>query len=763
MSDQSPRRPDATWSDEVRLAVANATERAAMAGRERYGLVELTIALMDYDDIRELFAEIGINVAMLRHHFIEQAAESAPATSRRGKTTDPVPDERTIVALVRAGDMAHERRSSDRIELIDVMAAIVTIEAELPEEERSYPARRLIGADLNADALYEVAEPELEHSHQHHGHAGHDEEAPSTAGFTEDLTEIARAGKLDPLIGREREINEIISVLSRRSKNNPVLIGEPGTGKTALAEGIAARIVEGRVPAKLKEARVIALSPGRMVANTVYRGQFEARVSALIDELKSKPNTILFIDELHAIIGAGASSSTESGDIATMLKPALARGELRCIGATTREEYRRFIERDPALERRFTPIELHEPSAAETVTIITGLAPRYAAHHGISYLPEAIEACVAIAERHLLSRRFPDKAVDLMDEAGARAAIAGKAEVGPDDVQAAIEARLGTPIDGEADRDPAAAIGARLRERIAGNQEAIAAISRLIAARRTGLVERSGAIATLLITGPAGAGKSELTAAIAELLFEGRRTTIDGTLIADSSAAWSLIGVPTGYTGADAPARLVDPLRHAPSQLVVIDRAESLHPSAVEIIAEALRSGSVRDQRGRSVSLRSAIVVFLVGEIGRSTIGFNADAAVIRRGRIEKATEAIGAIGELVDLAVAIDPIAIDDLTRIATDAIGAMVSAAAVRGCIVTVDPAVVPTIAARAAKAGGVRGLRRIVAAEVEPAIAEIAWATATNGTINVEGERIVAAFTASARRRSSSAPKRATRKRA
>jgi ATP-dependent Clp protease ATP-binding subunit ClpA len=500
-----------------------------------------------------------------------------------------------------------------------------------------------------------------------------------------------------------------------------------------------------------------------MVANTVYRGQFEARVSALIDELKSKPNTILFIDELHAIIGAGASSSTESGDIATMLKPALARGELRCIGATTREEYRRFIERDPALERRFTPIELHEPSAAETVTIITGLAPRYAAHHGISYLPEAIEACVAIAERHLLSRRFPDKAVDLMDEAGARAAIAGKAEVGPDDVQAAIEARLGTPIDGEADRDPAAAIGARLRERIAGNQEAIAAISRLIAARRTGLVERSGAIATLLITGPAGAGKSELTAAIAELLFEGRRTTIDGTLIADSSAAWSLIGVPTGYTGADAPARLVDPLRHAPSQLVVIDRAESLHPSAVEIIAEALRSGSVRDQRGRSVSLRSAIVVFLVGEIGRSTIGFNADAAVIRRGRIEKATEAIGAIGELVDLAVAIDPIAIDDLTRIATDAIGAMVSAAAVRGCIVTVDPAVVPTIAARAAKAGGVRGLRRIVAAEVEPAIAEIAWATATNGTINVEGERIVAAFTASARRRSSSAPKRATRKRA
>jgi len=740
MSEQTPRRPDATWSDEVRIVVANAAERAAIAGRERYGLVELTIAVMDYDSIRDLLTELGLNVALLRHHFIEQSGVSAPR-GRRSRTVDPVPDERTIVVLVRAGDLAHARRESEQIELVDVLAAILAVEHELPEEERSYPARRLLGADLSADAIYEIASPPTERAEQPALAAREGDEVPSMESFTEDLTELARAGKLDPLVGREREIDELISVLSRRSKNNPVLIGEPGTGKTALAEGIAARIVEGRVPAKLKEARLIALSPGRMVANTVYRGQFEARVSALIDELKSKPNTILFIDELHAIIGAGAASATESSDIATMLKPALARGELRCIGATTREEYRRFIERDPALERRFTPIELHEPSAAETVTIIEGLAPRYAAHHGISYRPEAIEACVAMAERHLLARRFPDKAVDLMDEAGARAAIAGKREVGVEDVRAAIEARLGMPIDHEADRDPAAALAARIGERVAGNREAIATIARLLAARRSGIIERAGAMATLIVAGPSGSGKSEIAAAIAELLFEGRRTTIDGTLIADTSAAWALLGVPTGYAGADAPARLVDPLRHAPSQLVVIDHAEALHPSAVEIIAEALRAGSVRDQRGRSVSLRSAVILFLVGEAGRAPIGFNADATAIERARIEASMRAVGSIGEQIDVAVTIDPVGREDLERIAADALTALVAAARSRGCAVEFAPTVVATIASRALKSGGVRGLRRLIAAEIEPAIAEITWSGASAGRIEAHGDSVTA----------------------
>jgi ATP-dependent Clp protease ATP-binding subunit ClpA len=710
----SSRRPDATWSEGVQHAVGASISAAAARGAERYGTDELVGALIDDAPISDLLSSIGFTVAGLREAI---AARPAPAEPGEG---EPMPDERVLLAIVRAGDAAHELRGATVIEPLDLLAAVLGVESELPPASRGTATRRLLAADLTAEALYEAARPDRPVGAGDDGR-GADGERIDLATFTTDLTAEARAGRLDPMIGRERELARVVSILSRRTKNNPVVIGDAGVGKSAIAEGIAQAIVAGTVPEGLRGATVVSLSPGRMVAGTTYRGQFEARVAALIDAIDRSPSTILFIDELQMIIGAGTSSANESGDLANMLKPAIARGDLRLLGATTREEYRRFVERDPAIERRFTPVEVDEPTRAETRAILAGIAGRYGEHHGVRYAASAIETAIDLADRHFPSRRFPDKAIDLLDEAGARAGNAGRRTVGNADVAAVVSERLGTPV-GAAATDPADAMEAAIRAAAPVHAAAARRIARLIAARRAGISERRGAIAVVVVVGPAESDAAAFAAAVADAAFGGQQVVIDGTAVADASAAWQLTGVPAGFAGHDQPAKLVDPLRHHAASLVTLLRADAASRQAIEVIAEAARTGTARDAAGRSASWRHAVLLLTVERERLSGgIGFTADGAA-SPAAIRRLIDDLGAVAPLVDAVMELAAPSAADLAAVARERIAVLAAGAALRGLLLSLDPSVPPHLAAGADSAAAVR---RRVAEEVEPVVAAALYA--------------------------------------
>ncbi|HHX74734.1 MAG TPA: ATP-dependent Clp protease ATP-binding subunit [Firmicutes bacterium] len=505
---------------------------------------------------------------------------------------------------------------------------------------------------------------------------------PTVDQFGRDLTKMAKEGKLDPVIGREAEIERVIQVLSRRTKNNPCLIGEPGVGKTAIAEGLAQRINEGNVPENLKGKRVVSLELAAVVAGTKYRGEFEERLKKLIDELRSAGNVIIFIDELHTIIGAGAAEGAI--DASNILKPALARGELQAIGATTLDEYRKHIERDPALERRFQPITVGEPTKEETLEILVGLRDRYEAHHRVKITDEALQSAVNLSARYISDRFLPDKAIDLIDEAASRVRM--KAYTAPpdlkereehletlrqekeaavrsqefelaaqlrdkeqqlkeelqnlkkeweqrkltdtqsvtaDDIAQIVSAWTGVPVNQLAEEETERLLNMEniLHQRVIGQSEAVEAVSRAIRRARAGLKDPKRPIGSFIFLGPTGVGKTELARALAESLFgdEDALIRLDMSEYMEKHTTSRLVGSPPGYVGYDEGGQLTEKVRRKPYSVVLFDEIEKAHPEVFNVLLQVLEDGRLTDGKGRTVDFRNTVII-MTSNVGASEL-----------------------------------------------------------------------------------------------------------------------------------------------
>ncbi len=496
---------------------------------------------------------------------------------------------------------------------------------------------------------------------------------PTLDEFGRDLTKLARESKLDPVIGREREIERVIQVLSRRTKNNPALIGEPGVGKTAITEGLAQRIVRGDVPEVLRNKRVVQLDLAALVAGTKYRGEFEERMKKVMDEIrKAQGEVVLFVDELHTLVGAGAAEGAI--DASNILKPALARGELQCIGATTLDEYRKYVERDAALERRFQPILVSEPSVEQTIEILKGLRPRYEAHHGVSISDEALIAAATLAEKYISDRFLPDKAIDLMDEASSKIRL--QASFLPQEVRQAVEKvervrrekddaikaqdfekaaplrdkervlrqkleelesswkkEKGRDVSTVSDEDIADIVSMwtgipvtrlveeetqrllhmedSIHERIIGQEEAVRAVAKAVRRARTGLKDPRRPIGSFIFLGPTGVGKTELARALAEFLFgdETALIRIDMSEYSERHTISRLVGSPPGYVGYEEGGQLTEQVRRRPFSVVLFDEIEKAHPEIFNVLLQILDDGRLTDAQGRTVDFKNAVLI----------------------------------------------------------------------------------------------------------------------------------------------------------
>jgi ATP-dependent Clp protease ATP-binding subunit ClpC len=441
---------------------------------------------------------------------------------------------------------------------------------------------------------------------------------PTLAAFSRDLTQLAREGKLDPVIGRDQEIERVTSILARRSKNNPCLVGEPGVGKTAVVEGLAQRIAAGNAPAALHGKRILALSLGPLVAGTKYRGEFEGRVKRILEEVKrSARDVVLFIDELHTLVGAGAAEGAPL-DLSSMIKPELARGDLQCIGATTFDEYRKHIESDPALERRFQPVMIEEPSIEQTTEILRGLREQYARHHRVTITDDAVETAAQLSARYIADRFLPDKAIDLIDEAAASVALANKGAVEfppvtTADVAAVVTRWTGIPQAAltESQTNRLLELETLLSKRVIGQEPAIAAVSNAIRRARTGLHDPRKPLGTFLFRGTSGVGKTELAKALAEALFgsETALVRIDLSEFTEPHGVSRLLGAPPGYAGHDEAGQLTEPVRRRPYCVVLFDEMEKAHPEVAALLLQILDEGRVTDAKGRAIDFRHTIII----------------------------------------------------------------------------------------------------------------------------------------------------------
>ena len=447
--------------------------------------------------------------------------------------------------------------------------------------------------------------------------------------YTTDLTQLARNGQLDPIVGRDVEIRRVMQTLTRRSKNNPVLIGDAGVGKTAIVEGLAQMLVAGDAPSILAGKRVLALSIGVLLAGAKFRGEFEERLKSIIDEAKSSAGEIvLFIDELHSVVGAGTGGDG-SLDAANMMKPALARGELQVVGATTPEEYRRFIEKDSALERRFTPIWVEEPDEESAVDMLKALRKNYEEHHRVELTDAALKAATRLSSRYITDRQLPDKAVDLIDEAAAKARIerppVGIVEedeilteaepllIGEEDIAALISERIGVPLAQliEEDVEKLLKLEERLHERVIGQDRAVSTLSDAVRRGRIGLKDATRPIGVFLFMGPTGVGKTELAKALAEFMFDdpNHMIRLDMSEYEERHSLSRMIGAPPGYVGYDDAGQLTEAVRRRPYSVILLDEIEKAHPNIYDSMLQVFDDGRLTDGHGRTVDFTNTIII----------------------------------------------------------------------------------------------------------------------------------------------------------
>ena len=636
----------------------------------------------------------------------------------------------------------------------------------LLRRERCAGARMLLYAGVDVDALFTATVEYL--GWERKAPLRGKKEAATTKlleQFSEDL--VQKAAGMDPVIGREREIDTVIGILSRKNKNNPALVGEPGVGKTAIAEGLAQRMAMGNVPPQLREKRLISLNMANLVAGTKYRGEFEERLRDLLAEIRRSGDVILFVDEMHTIVGAGAAEGAI--DAANILKPALGRGELQMLGATTITEYRKHIEKDPALERRFRPVAVEEPSREAALDILRGLKPGLERHHRLQIREEALEAALRLSVRYLPDLYLPDKAIDLLDEGASHARmeqLRGKKqpvssalqqelqdavrecrfekaaqlrdqmqklavrpthqgkerEVTGEDVAWAVSARTGIPVGRLTadERQRILRLEQELAQKVVGQGPAVAAVAEAIRRGFSGIRDENRPVACLMFTGPTGVGKTELCRALAEELYGSREAMIrlDMTEYMEKQSVSRLIGAPPGYVGYEEGGKLTEAVRRRPYCLVLLDELEKAHPDVSGILLQIMEEGVLTDSTGRRVSFRNAIVVMtsnVGGEVQGDGLGFR---PLGSQGQHEKALKQFFRpefLGRL-DKIVAFRPLAGEDMKRIAEKYLRELSQRAKGKGTQLELPPDTAERLVAGCSPREGARHLRRQVQEQVE-----------------------------------------------
>ena len=558
--------------------------------------------------------------------------------------------------------------------------------------------------------------------------------------YCRDLTRRALDGELDPVFCRDAELDRMVEILCRRQKNNPCLVGEPGVGKTALAEGLAQRIAEKRVPRLLQGRRLLALDMASLVAGTKYRGDFEERFKNLLEELVRDGSAILFVDEFHTIVGAGAAEGAI--DAASILKPVLARGELQLIGATTNQEFRVHIQKDAALERRFGRVQIEEPTPEQAVEILKGLAPRYERYHGVQLPEETLREAVELSVRYLPGRCLPDKAIDLIDEACAAARIRAEreGETSPrltrEEVARVVAQASGVPAErvGEKERERLDKLEARLDAEVVGQHKAVEAVAGAIRRSRTGLGEPGRPMGAMLFLGPTGVGKTALAKALAAGWFGSEKALLklDMSEYQEQHAVARLLGAPPGYLGHDEGGQLTEAVRRRPYSVVLFDEIEKAHPDIQNVLLQILEDGQLTDSMGRKADFRNTIVLltsnlgarFLAGQSAPLGFGGGAEAAFEKQSAQAVAEakqwfrpELIGRLDELIVFR----PLGEESMSRIAEKLLSQLEARAARSGYQLTHTPRVGPALAAKARSPYGARELRRQVDRAVEQALAD------------------------------------------
>ncbi|PJF30808.1 MAG: hypothetical protein CUN51_06385 [Candidatus Thermofonsia Clade 1 bacterium] len=543
-------------------------------------------------------------------------------------------DERHILyALLREGQGVPMRRL--RAIGADLESWLRLVQEELT---RTKPSQ-----DADYDAFSDAYDLSIYQAEVEYLSSDSSSETPFLDRYGRDLTKLAQEGRLSPVIGRERELRMMARTLMRTKKNNPLLLGDSGVGKTAIVEGLAYNIVQGSVPPPLRNRRIVQIEIGTLLAGTSLRGQFEERLVGIVDEVRAHPEIILFIDEIHTIVGAGDTVDSNL-DAANILKPALARGELTCIGATTHEEYRAAIAQDPALERRFRTIEIGEPSAADTLLILTSVQDRYAKHHGVQIQSEALQAAVTLSAKYLHNRRQPDKALDLLDEACARVVTQTGAFADPnaprlvtaEAVAEVLSEWTGIPVRQltEDDRRKYARMEETLRARVIGQDHAISAVAGAVRASRAGLSNPNRPIGVFLFLGPSGVGKTELAKALAAFLFgsENALLRFDMSEFYDEHTVARLIGAPFGYQDSLRGGQLTEALRRHPYCVVLLDEIEKAAPQVFDIFLQVFDEGRLTDARGTTVDARHAVWIMTsnvgTAQLRRGSVGFTSTGAV---------------------------------------------------------------------------------------------------------------------------------------
>src|SRR5882672_1430657 len=662
------------FTERVRKVMYLAREEAARLQHDYIGTEHLLLGVIREG---EGIAATVLNNLGLDLDAIRQAAESMVASTGGTLTIGEIPftprAKRVLeLSVDEARQLGHNYVGTEHLLLGLIregegVAARVLLELGVDRKKVREETLKLLGGTPS------VSQPEREGK----------VETPALNQFGRDLTALARESKLDPIIGRESEIERVIQVLSRRKKNNPILIGEPGVGKTAIAEGLAERIVENKVPETLKDKRIVTLDLAAVVAGTKYRGQFEERLKAVMNEIRESKDTIIFIDELHTIVGAGGAEGAI--DASNMLKPALARGELQCIGATTLDEFRKYIEKDGALERRFQPIMVDPPTVDDAITILKGLRDKYEAHHGVHITDEAVVQAVKLADRYMNDRFLPDKAIDVIDEASARArlsvntvpseihelekkledvvkekeaAIRGQeyekaarlrdkekelrarrndfkkswsestrgkdVQVNEELIAHVLSTMTGIPMVKLAGEETQKLLRMEdeLQKRVVGQDEAVTAVSRAVRRNRVGLRDPKRPIGSFIFLGPTGVGKTELARALAAFLFDDDDALIriDMSEYMEKFSVSRLVGAPPGYVGYEEGGQLTEKVRRKPYSVVLLDEIEKAHPDVFNVLLQVLDDGVLTDSSRRRVDFKNTVIIMTSNLGGRQII-----------------------------------------------------------------------------------------------------------------------------------------------
>ena len=621
--------------------------------------------------VGEILTEIKVDADAIRNR-VEEALERTPKVSYQTGQIYATP---RIAMVMQKAEEEARRLKDEFISTEHLLIAMVS-------ENKGEAAQILHGAGVNQEKVYAALQKLRGNRRVNDTRA--ESKYRSLQKYGRDLTQMAKEGKLDPVIGREKEIKRVMQILTRRTKNNPVIVGEAGVGKTAIAEGLAQKIAADDVPDSLKGRKVIALDMGALVAGSKFRGEFEERLKAVMDEVKeSKKEVILFIDEIHTVVGAGAAEG--SIDASNMLKPALAHGELQCVGATTLDEYRKHIEKDKALERRFQPVFIEEPGIEDTIEILKGLRPRYEAHHKIKITDEALDAAAKLSQRYIADRHLPDKAIDLIDEAASKLRIdtesatpeekelekrikqlaneeeaatqrqdyegaarlkADRMKLEPEYAQAKSErlkkekiseevnaehiAQLvsnwtGIPVTQmvEGEKEKFIHMEERIHERLIDQEEVVAAISEAIRRSRAGLTDPKRPIGSFLFLGPTGVGKTEMVRTLAWFMFgdENAMIRLDMSEYQEEHTTARLIGAPPGYIGYDEGGQLTEAIRRRPYSIILLDEIEKAHPKVFNTLLQVMDDGRLTDGHGRTVNFKNTVIVMTS----------NAGAEVIKR------------------------------------------------------------------------------------------------------------------------------------